>query len=178
MKRLLIGVALPLVASTWFFASQEHIASRPYSAVQRAYGVFTETMDRLPAKAATLRLWLPITMRPIEEENKPISTPRSSCPFQAARKPPPGDLGIAMNERKLEATSFVAELNPRFQSGRRLKPPAPPSARPILARTLGKAELDAFLHCDLISAFPLDSNLWERNFIEKRPSICTRTQDL
>jgi hypothetical protein len=112
------------------------------------------------------------------EENKTISTPSSPCPFQAARKPPHKDLGIALNERKVQATSFVAELNPQFLPGGRWKPPAPPSARPILARTLGNAELDAFLHYDLISAFPLDSNLWERNFAEKRPSICPRSRDL
>lgn len=178
MKRLAIGVTLPLIASTWFLTTQEQIVSRPYSAVQRAYNVITEAMDRLPAKASTLRLWLPIALTPTEE-NKAVSTPKSSCPFQAARLQSRHSQRVSPNERKPQASSFVPGLMPRLQLGRRLKQPVLLSARPVLARSFGEAELEAFLHPSvLISTFPLDSNLWESNIARKKPVICPGTRDL
>ncbi|MBZ5551307.1 MAG: hypothetical protein LAO21_01205 [Acidobacteriia bacterium] len=178
MKRLIIGITLSLVASTWFLASQEHIASKPYSMVQRAYGALTEAMDRLPAQAATLRLWLPITFSPVEGKNT-VPPPSSPCPFRTAQRPSHGNLGIPPTGRKPQGFSFIADVTPRFQLDPGLKQPGVIPARPLLAGTFGETELETFLHHDFVtSASLLENRLWQNDIAEESPANCLRTRDL
>jgi|GEM_PF-6315581 len=89
MKRLVIGVALPLLIGTGFFAAFRDLGSRSLSIFKQVSGFYSSTIERLPANVRTLKLWLPFPVRNFEvsppdpvpfcESSSPVETGYSSA---------------------------------------------------------------------------------------------------
>lgn len=178
MKRLTVGVTLPLLMGTWFLVQHGDIVSRSISTVTRAYGAINEAVDRLPTKAATLKLWLPFIPSSIES-TPPEQGPVSSCTLRGGLGSPSDDLVSYLHSGELRVSLAVPPLRPRFSLGTTRKQPAGLSSGFLFAANSGEIDLDSSLHQgSLIFSPSVANNLWRGFTPGLRRPVCPGIRDL
>jgi hypothetical protein len=159
MKRLVFGITLPLVMGSWILVQYADIFSKSVSAVTHAYGAFNEMYDRLPAKAATLRLWLPIGLGP-GDPGEPQPEPAPSCTLQGGRGSRQDDPGFYFDPKEPQFSFVTFPFRPRFSTGPSRKPPIRLLRGPLLAAFSDESNADSLLYrSSWISSSPRDNVL-------------------
>jgi hypothetical protein len=178
MKRLTVGVTLPLLMGTWFLVQHGDIVSKSISTVTRAYDAINEAVDRLPTKAATLKLWLPFIPSSMES-TLPEQSPVSSCTLRDGLGSPSDDLVSYLHSGDLRVSLAISPRRPRFSPGTGRKQPAGLSKGFLFAANSGELDQDSSLHQGSWIFSPSGANNLWRGFIPgiRRP-VCPGSRDL